>query len=44
MVKEIFEVVVDYESMLDFFICYLNLSVLRIFVYKLEREGVNIEL
>lgn len=44
MAKETFEVVSDYESMLDLFICHLNPSALRILVYKLEREGINPEL
>lgn len=44
MAKETFEVVADYASMLDLFICHLNPSALRILVYKLEREGANTEL
>jgi hypothetical protein len=44
MAKEAFEVVSDYESMLDIFICHLNPSALRILVHRLEREGTNPEL
>lgn len=44
MAKETFEVVFDYESMLDFFICHLNPSALRRLVQKLEKEGSNPEL
>ena len=44
MAKETFEVVSDYESMLDLFICHLNPSALRILVHRLEREGLNPEL
>ncbi|KAG0579545.1 hypothetical protein KC19_4G105700 [Ceratodon purpureus] len=44
MAKETFEVVSDYQSMLDLFICHLNPSALRILVHRLEREGTNPEL
>ncbi|XP_051117953.1 uncharacterized protein LOC127242437 isoform X3 [Andrographis paniculata] len=42
--KETFEVVADYESMLDLFICHLNPSAMRRLAQKLEEEGVDSEL
>ena len=44
MAKETFDVVSDFESMLDLFICHLNPSALRLLVQKLERDGTNPEL
>ncbi|KAG0492789.1 hypothetical protein HPP92_006187 [Vanilla planifolia] len=42
--KETFEVISDYESMLDLFICHLNPSSLRHLSQKLEVAGVDSEL
>ncbi|KAK7251070.1 hypothetical protein RIF29_33949 [Crotalaria pallida] len=42
--KETFEVISDYESMLDLFICHLNPSAMRRLAQKLEEEGVDSEL
>ncbi|KAA8531720.1 hypothetical protein F0562_006562 [Nyssa sinensis] len=42
--KETFEVIADYESMLDLFICHLNPSAMRRLAQKLEEEGSDSEL
>ncbi|XP_061341114.1 uncharacterized protein LOC133287491 isoform X2 [Gastrolobium bilobum] len=42
--KETFEVIADYESMLDLFICHLNPSAMRRLAQKLEEEGFDSEL
>ncbi|XAR73964.1 hypothetical protein NMG60_11008106 [Bertholletia excelsa] len=42
--KETFEVISDYESMLDLFICHLNPSAMRRLAQKLEEEGADSEL
>lgn len=42
--KETFEVISDYESMLDLFICHLNPSSMRRLAQKLEEEGADSEL
>jgi hypothetical protein len=42
--KETFEVVSDYQSMLDLFLCHLNPSALRRLVQKLEEAGASPEL
>ncbi|KAJ0097107.1 hypothetical protein Patl1_28747 [Pistacia atlantica] len=42
--KETFEVIADYESMLDMFICHLNPSAMRRLAQRLEEEGANSEL
>lgn len=42
--KETFEVIADYESMLDLFICHLNPSAMRRLAQKLEEEGTDSEL
>ncbi|KAK8694743.1 hypothetical protein V6N13_072288 [Hibiscus sabdariffa] len=42
--KETFEVIADYESMLDQFICHLNPSALRRLAQRLEEEGADSEL
>lgn len=42
--KETFEVIADYESMLDLFICHLNPSAMRRLAQKLEEEGGDPEL
>ncbi|KAL5821621.1 hypothetical protein ACOSQ3_023503 [Xanthoceras sorbifolium] len=42
--KETFEVIADYESMLDLFICHLNPSAMRRLAQRLEEEGANSEL
>ncbi|XP_078433538.1 transducin/WD40 repeat-like superfamily protein [Wolffia australiana] len=42
--KETFEVIADYERMLDLFICHLNPSAMRILAQKLEEAGVDSEL
>ncbi|XP_012079201.1 uncharacterized protein LOC105639681 isoform X2 [Jatropha curcas] len=42
--KETFEVIADYESMLDLFICHLNPSAMRRLAQKLEEEGADPEL
>ncbi|OIW20717.1 hypothetical protein TanjilG_21052 [Lupinus angustifolius] len=42
--KETFEVISDYESMLDLFICHLNPSAMRRLAQKLEEEDVDSEL
>ncbi|GMH14770.1 hypothetical protein Nepgr_016611 [Nepenthes gracilis] len=42
--KETFEVIADYESMLDLFICHLNPSAMRRLVQKLEEDGADPEL
>ncbi|GMP28052.1 hypothetical protein CsSME_00003759 [Camellia sinensis var. sinensis] len=42
--KETFEVIADYESMLDLFICHLNPSAMRRLAQKLEEEGADSEL
>ncbi|XP_075514915.1 uncharacterized protein LOC142549708 isoform X2 [Primulina tabacum] len=42
--KETFEVIADFESMLDLFICHLNPSAMRRLAQKLEEEGTNSEL
>ncbi|XP_073037867.1 uncharacterized protein [Primulina eburnea] len=42
--KETFEVIADFESMLDIFICHLNPSAMRRLAQKLEEEGTNSEL
>ncbi|KAH7331173.1 hypothetical protein KP509_20G018600 [Ceratopteris richardii] len=44
LAKETFEVISDYESLLDLFICHLNPSALRRLAQKLEESGVNPEL
>lgn len=42
--KETFEVIGDFESMLDLFICHLNPSAMRRLAQKLEEEGTDSEL
>lgn len=42
--KETFEVIADFESMLDLFICHLNPSAMRHLAQKLEEEGADSEL
>ncbi|PSS21303.1 Actin cytoskeleton-regulatory complex protein [Actinidia chinensis var. chinensis] len=42
--KETFEVIADYESMLDLFICHLNPSAMRRLAQKLEEESADSEL
>ncbi|WCJ31093.1 Transducin/WD40 repeat-like superfamily protein [Euphorbia peplus] len=42
--KETFEVIADYESMLDLFICHLNPSAMRRLAQKLEEEGADPEM
>ncbi|KAM1063076.1 hypothetical protein EV1_027057 [Malus domestica] len=42
--KETFEVIGDYESMLDLFICHLNPSAMRRLAQKLEEDGTDSEL
>ncbi|KAL7231835.1 hypothetical protein ACSBR2_009964 [Camellia fascicularis] len=42
--KETFEVIADYESMLDLFVCHLNPSAMRRLAQKLEEEGADSEL
>ncbi|KAJ4955041.1 hypothetical protein NE237_011824 [Protea cynaroides] len=42
--KETFEVISDYESMLDIFICHLNPSAMRRLAQKLEEAGTDSEL
>ncbi|XP_030498317.2 uncharacterized protein LOC115713962 isoform X2 [Cannabis sativa] len=42
--KETFEVISDYESMLDLFICHLNPSAMRRLAQKLEEDGTDSEL
>ncbi|CAN1343668.1 hypothetical protein LINPERPRIM_LOCUS39866 [Linum perenne] len=42
--KETFEVIADYESLLDLFICHLNPSAMRRLAQKLEEESVDPEL
>ncbi|XP_061357442.1 uncharacterized protein LOC133301764 isoform X2 [Gastrolobium bilobum] len=42
--KETFEVIADYEGMLDLFICHLNPSAMRRLAQKLEEEGLDSEL
>lgn len=42
--KETFEVIADYESMLDLFICHLNPSAMRRLAQRLEEEGGDPEL
>ncbi|KAK9284387.1 hypothetical protein L1049_023558 [Liquidambar formosana] len=42
--KETFEVISDFESMLDLFICHLNPSAMRRLAQKLEEEGTDSEL
>ncbi|XP_042488927.1 uncharacterized protein LOC122069057 isoform X2 [Macadamia integrifolia] len=42
--KETFEVISDYESMLDLFICHLNPSAMRRLAQKLEEAGADSEL
>ncbi|KAJ8453150.1 hypothetical protein Cgig2_008034 [Carnegiea gigantea] len=42
--KETFEVISDYESMLDLFICHLNPSAMRRLAQKLEEDGADPEL
>ncbi|KAG8384407.1 hypothetical protein BUALT_Bualt04G0114800 [Buddleja alternifolia] len=42
--KETFEVIADFESMLDLYICHLNPSALRRLAQKLEEEGTDSEL
>nr|CAD1843986.1 unnamed protein product [Ananas comosus var. bracteatus] len=42
--KETFEVIADYESMLDLFICHLNPSAMRRLAQKLEEIGTDSEL
>lgn len=42
--KETFEVISDFESMLDLFICHLNPSAMRHLAQKLEEEGSDSEL
>ncbi|KAL1824675.1 hypothetical protein ACET3Z_011453 [Daucus carota] len=39
--KETFEVIGDFESMLDLFICHLNPSAMRRLAQKLEEEGTD---
>ncbi|KAI3697997.1 hypothetical protein L6452_31106 [Arctium lappa] len=42
--KETFEVISDYESMLDLFICHLNPSAMRRLAQRLEEENADSEL
>ncbi|XP_048335751.2 uncharacterized protein LOC107410579 isoform X1 [Ziziphus jujuba] len=42
--KETFEVIADYESMLDLFICHLNPSAMRRLAQKLEEDGTDSEM
>ncbi|XP_062153998.1 uncharacterized protein LOC133862240 [Alnus glutinosa] len=42
--KETFEVIADYESMLDLYICHLNPSAMRRLAQKLEEDGTDSEL
>jgi hypothetical protein len=42
--KETFEVISDYESLLDLFICHLNPSAMRRLAQKLEEESTDSEL
>ncbi|XP_038721894.1 uncharacterized protein LOC120014048 [Tripterygium wilfordii] len=42
--KETFEVIADYESILDLYICHLNPSAMRRLAQKLEEEGADSEL
>lgn len=42
--KETFEVISDFESMLDLFICHLNPSAMRRLAQKLEEDGTDSEL
>ncbi|KAJ0968158.1 hypothetical protein J5N97_025075 [Dioscorea zingiberensis] len=42
--KETFEVIADYESMLDLFICHLNPSAMRRLTQKLEEAATDSEL
>ncbi|KAJ6830571.1 uncharacterized protein M6B38_352905 [Iris pallida] len=42
--KETFEVISDYESMLDLFICHLNPSAMRLLAQKLEDAATDSEL
>ncbi|KAK9096714.1 hypothetical protein Sjap_022211 [Stephania japonica] len=42
--KETFEVIADFESMLDLFICHLNPSAMRRLAQKLEDAGTDSEL
>ncbi|GAB2259844.1 hypothetical protein Droror1_Dr00010699 [Drosera rotundifolia] len=42
--KETFEVISDYESMLDLFLCHLNPSAMRRLAQKLEEDGADPEL
>ncbi|KAF5463821.1 hypothetical protein F2P56_013950 [Juglans regia] len=42
--KETFEIIADYESMLDLFICHLNPSAMRRLAQKLEEDGTDSEL
>ncbi|WJX95245.1 hypothetical protein P8452_76584 [Trifolium repens] len=42
--KETFEVIADYEGMLDLFLCHLNPSAMRRLAQKLEDEGLDSEL
>ncbi|KAF6155820.1 hypothetical protein GIB67_039151 [Kingdonia uniflora] len=42
--KETFEVIADFESMLDLFICHLNPSAMRRVAQKLEDAGTDSEL
>uniref|UniRef100_A0A803MMR2 Transducin/WD40 repeat-like superfamily protein n=1 Tax=Chenopodium quinoa TaxID=63459 RepID=A0A803MMR2_CHEQI len=42
--KETFEVISDYESLLDLFICHLNPSAMRRLAQKLEEDGADPEL
>ncbi|KAK9682127.1 hypothetical protein RND81_10G052700 [Saponaria officinalis] len=42
--KETFEIISDYESMLDLFICHLNPSAMRRLAQKLEEDGADPEL
>ncbi|KAG6507950.1 hypothetical protein ZIOFF_033305 [Zingiber officinale] len=42
--KETFEVIGDYESMLDLFVCHLNPSAMRHLAQKLEEAAIDSEL
>ncbi|KAH9621979.1 hypothetical protein KSS87_010217 [Heliosperma pusillum] len=42
--KETFEIISDYESMLDLFICHLNPSAMRRLAQKLEEDGADPEI
>ncbi|KAM7252155.1 hypothetical protein ACFE04_024038 [Oxalis oulophora] len=42
--KETFEVISDYESLIDLFICHLNPSAMRRLAQKLEEESADSEL